>query len=164
MGLLRAAKDLAVTWADFELAADLLAVITRCDESNPVGRRVRCVSCGSEFDNATLPTTGVDKCPSCGSRSLPCDPAHDVFMALNWHELRILAQWASNHAEGLGDQQKVTLTAILRRIDAHRPLGASALTLVQAVKELQRSLPGATLIDAQGDVVVPPKDPEGGVS
>lgn len=164
IGLLKAVKDLAVTWADFELGGALVDLIARCDESNPVGRRSRCVSCGSDFDTAMLAAVGVDKCPSCGTRSLPCDPAYDLFVALNWHELRILAQWASNYAEGLEDHHKVTLTAILRRIDAQRPQGALVLTLVQEIKELQRSLPGAMLIDGHGDVVVPPKDPKGGLS
>lgn len=164
--LLKHARDLLVRWADFELAGALAAVIGRCRATPPSGETLRCLECGETFDFTRIVASQSECCPSCRTVSKPCYPSHDVYLRINWQELRFLAQWSSNYAEGLEDQHRSLLSKILNRINQVRPEGAPALTLIMDFKELQREYPNATLISGDGEIIVPPKQepPAGGAS
>lgn len=56
----------------------------------------RCVRCRGEFTEADIANRSA--CPTCGSTGVPMDPAQDVTIKINWHELRILTIWAENFA------------------------------------------------------------------
>lgn len=77
----------------------------------------RCTTCHIEFPLATY--TGV--CPRCGSNGLPMDPADDVTVKVNWHELRIMGVWAENHARTLSPDAQKALMAVLHRLEAQHP-------------------------------------------
>lgn len=123
-------------------------------------KKTRCTDCYAEFDDAEL--RGKNACPSCGTKSVPMAIAQDVTIKINWHELRILTMWASRWADQMsGDRADVrrrTLQSLLRRLNAFRPTGAGALTIVGEVKELQKHYPSASLIDASGETIMPPRE------
>lgn len=114
---------------------------------------MRCTDCYKEFSEEEVGTS--PGCPSCGTSSLPMWIKHDVEVKINWHELRILGMWAANYAESLEDASRVSLHKILKRLSKYRPEDAGALTLVEEVKELQKSFPSASL-SIGGEVIVPP--------
>lgn len=164
--LLKHARDLLVKWADFELAGSVAGLIRRC-APKPCGMEtLRCLECGEMFDLARVIELQSECCPACQTKSKPCYPSLDVYLRINWQELRFLAQWSSNFAEGLEDRHRALLAKILNRINQVRPQGAPALTLIMEVKELQREYPNTTLIDGDGEVIVPPKQepPAGGAA
>jgi predicted Zn-ribbon and HTH transcriptional regulator len=57
----------------------------------------RCTTCASEFSE--LEVEGVDCCPACGDKGVPCSISDDVVVKVNWHELRILGIWAEQWAK-----------------------------------------------------------------
>lgn len=110
----------------------------------------RCVKCNHSFTEAEI--EGASACPYCGSRSLPMDPAQDVTIAVNVHELRILGIWAENHAvqcdnhhldDAHYEAMKDTVDMIVTRIEEQlRALGKHApLTLSREIGELKRAFP-----------------------
>lgn len=123
--------------------------------------RARCVVCDSEFTLEELDALPPEKhgaCPACGHDGVPCDPAQDVTVKINWHEIRILTIWADNWArDRCTPQSRKALAAILQRLEAQRPDGFSRLTLTGIVRELQDSGFNAQLVDSAGNVIVPPK-------
>lgn len=112
----------------------------------------RCVQCDSEFTEEQL--QGVSGCPTCGTRSLPCDPKKDVEIRINTHELRVLTMWADFWAQSKVDAQgQKTLSCILQRLSKQLP--DTILTLSGEVKDLQDAGHDAQLITASGEVLVP---------
>ncbi len=112
----------------------------------------RCVQCDTEFTEEQL--QGHSVCPACGTKSLPCDPAKDVQLKINTHELRILTIWADNWAQAHGEpQSQKTLSCIIQRLAAQLP--GTPLTLAGEVKDLQDAGFNAELITGSGDVKVP---------
>ena len=39
---------------------------------------------------------GLEKCPKCGTETVPCSYKNEVNIKINWHELRILTVYAEN--------------------------------------------------------------------
>lgn len=70
-----------------------------CQESDEQTGAIaaRCTRCGGEFTKDQM--VGAKCCPACGTRGVPCDPANDVQVTINWHELRVLCMWAERWAE-----------------------------------------------------------------
>lgn len=118
----------------------------------------RCVQCDAEFTQEELKAANAHACPRCGCEGLPVDPAHDISIKINTHELRILTCWADSWAaEKCNAGAQKTLKAIIERLD--KQLTDTPLTLRAEVKDLQNEFPSATLIGADGQVLVPPKEP-----
>jgi DNA-directed RNA polymerase subunit RPC12/RpoP len=53
-----------------------------------------CTECGLEIESFE----GLNECPECGTRGVPCSRSQDVEVKINWHELRILVMWAERWA------------------------------------------------------------------
>lgn len=53
-----------------------------------------CVDCGARFPLAQV--AKANACPKCHSPGVPCAASQDVYVEVNWHELRIMAIWAEN--------------------------------------------------------------------
>jgi len=119
-------------------------------------KTIRCTKCYEEFSEEE--TKNVSRCPKCGSKGLPMLINQDVQIKINWHELRILCNWAENWAEAKCDQDsRSMLEAMVDRLDKYRPEGGTALTLTREVKDLQEMYPETTLV--RGDtVLVPPRE------
>ena len=117
-------------------------------------KTIRCTKCYEEFIEEEK---NVSCCPKCGCKGVPMLISQDVEIKINWHELRILANWAENWAEAkCGQDSRDTLQAILDRLEKYKPKDGAALTLTQEVKDLQEVYPEVTLV--RGDtVLVPPR-------
>jgi hypothetical protein len=130
----------------------------------------RCTKCYKIFTSEEI--VNASCCPSCGTKSLPHNTSEDIMLPINWHELRILANWACRWAdsrEDMDDDSRTVLQAILKRITAYRPKDAAALTLIMEFKELQNKFPmefkelqnkfpSATLADHKGKTIIPPRE------
>lgn len=103
----------------------------------------RCTLCDYEVSQEVL-DKGLNCCPGCGATGIPCDPANDVHIKINWHELRILGIWAENwarrHLEETGyDYEGLKVVhAIARRIQAQHPDG-TPLTLAGKIREIRQT-------------------------
>lgn len=93
-----------------------------------------CTNCGVRLRQDEIKGWG---CPKCGCEGIPCDPAKDVMVEVNWHELHILCCWAefwSQHSAarpGADDSaagMAKTVYAIARRLEHQWP-DMGALTL-----------------------------------
>lgn len=155
--MLRHARALAAELAAHDLTASIDQLLARCTPRPFSNGTLRCMVCGEVFDTARIAQEQAERCPACQTTALPCYPDRDVFLAINWQELRVLAQWSSNFAESLHDDARSLLGRILTRINLVRPEGAPALTALMEFKELQKQIPNATFVDAAGNVIVPPK-------
>lgn len=115
------------------------------DANAPRVEAVWCTLCGGRFTFAEI--KGKNGCPSCGSRSVPCDVANDLRAIVNWHELHILTIWAENFA----------------RISASRegagPVDFSMRFTVMAIAgRLQRQFPQLGQLTLAGEIAVLPGD------
>lgn len=123
-------------------------------------KTVRCQDCEKEFTDEEI--RGMIKCPSCESIRPPVSIAHDILLPINWHELRCLTIWATNWMDSSDDYSTEStrewLQRLLNKIHKHRPEGGGALTIAQEIKELQKCIPSASLIDSDGTTIIPPKD------
>jgi len=119
-------------------------------------KTIRCTKCYEEFSEEE--TKNVSCCSKCGCKGLPMSISQDVEIKINWHELRLLCNWAENWAvEKCDDDARSTFEAIADRLEKYRPEGGAALTLTQEVKDLQEVYPDAMLV--KGDkVLVPPRN------
>lgn len=120
-------------------------------------KTVRCTRCETEFTDEEL--EGVNCCPKCGTKGIPCSTKHDVTIKINWHELQILCNWATfwSNTKSFSEDSKQTLKTIVKRLERQNPEGLGPLTLEGEVRELQDEYPGAELI-CNGKVIVPPLD------
>lgn len=104
----------------------------------------RCVICDHEVSNVDDLPEGTAGCPKCGTTSIPCDPADDVTVRINWHELRILSIWsefwANAHPEAVPDM-KQPVFSITRRLEAQHP-DKPPLTLGGEIRQLKQTFPG----------------------
>lgn len=85
--------------------------------------------------------------------------AHDVAVALNWFELRCLANWADNWSQrpDFEADGRALLQRILDKIRAVRPNGAAPLTLRDELGEMHDRGIDASLHDSEGrPLIVPP--------
>jgi hypothetical protein len=115
----------------------------------------RCIDCEGEFTEEQI--AGASACPGCGSVGIPCDPANDVQVTVNWHELRILGIWAENWALKHRDSDPrmcSTIKTITRRLEGQHPK-RTPLTLTGEIAEI----PGAEL-HVGGDLIA--KTPKAG--
>ena len=95
---------------------------------------VRCVRCDHVFRESALPIPLVDtlgewRCPACRTHCFPGRAFDVVTLSISWQRLRFLAELALTNAEENGDDQYVTLRAILSALRPYRPEGALPLTL-----------------------------------
>ena len=114
---------------------------------------IRCTRCAAEFDVAQM--RNRSSCPACGTSSVPCATKDDVDVRMNWHELRILVQWAEQWERRCGLNAAGTVAAIARRLARHRPPGAPPLRFAEEFAEFQDRYPSAELLDDTGEVIVP---------
>lgn len=123
--------------------------------SGPIA--ARCVTCNAEFTEEQI--EGAEACPTCGAKGIPVDPANDVTIKINWHELRILTVWADNWAQERCDEDgQRSLAAILRRLQAQHP-DRTALTLAGEIQEMATAL--GTKVEMhgpEGRKVIEPED------
>ena len=94
-----------------------------------------CADCGVRLREDEIKGWG---CPKCGSQGIPCDPAKDVTVEINWHELHILCVWAENYAARCKENPNAddsaagmprTVAAIASRLQHQWPdLGALTLS------------------------------------
>lgn len=111
----------------------------------------RCTRCNESFTEEQI--ANANCCPKCGSKGLPCDPADDLTIRINLHELHILFVWAENFAVSSDNTQldnpaheslKETVNIIAERIEKQLPRPFQ-LTLSREVKEIEKQYPGTTL-------------------
>lgn len=62
---------------------------------------------------------GLDCCPACGTRGIPCSDANQVSISINWHELRILIIWAENYQRSHPECGRVVYAIAKRIADQH---------------------------------------------
>lgn len=113
-----------------------------------------CVVCGGRYTSEEI--EGQTACPGCKSTSVPCDPAEDVTVEINWHELRILGIWAEHHAkkhDGLN-----IIQAITRRLEAQYP-DLPPLTLSGEVAELRKEFGEVDTVGIAPSVLTPVNGP-----
>lgn len=121
----------------------------------------RCTICNSEFTQDQLHAAAaqsIQGCPQCGTLSLPCAPADDVTIKVNWHELRVLGMWAENYARSIKDGDPgapLTVQAILSRLEKQFP-GKAPLSFRGEIGALRETYPAARAVDMNGDEIVPP--------
>ena len=121
---------------------------------------IRCVLCDHVVDD----TTGMSKCPSCGTKSLPVDTNDDVMVKINWHELRILGIWAENWARRIEKDSQGSVgvvDAIATRLEKQFP-EKTPVTLCREIAKLQDVFPSAMLVTSDNEVIVPPVSGSGG--
>ena len=104
---------------------------------------VWCTACGVRLTREDIKGWG---CPKCGNQGVPCDPAKDVTVEINWHELHILCCWAENYAHSIKGSDKETgtnspgvVSAIARRLENQWP-DFGRLTLGAEIAELPEAL------------------------
>lgn len=93
-----------------------------------------CTDCGHRVESFD----GLNGCPKCGTRSIPCADEDQVTLSINWHELHILVLWAENWQRAHPDHCGRVVYAIAKRIAAQHPT-RGALTLAEELGELARS-------------------------
>ena len=121
-----------------------------------------CTHCGVRLRQSEISGWG---CPKCGCEGIPCAPAKDVFVEVNWHELHILCCFAERWAEQCarnGDADMVTkqmpktVYAIARRLEHQWPkLGR--LTIGGEIADLPEDLAerGITIEGVESNVSQP---------
>lgn len=119
----------------------------------------RCIIC----DNLVLnDDENLTCCPKCGSENIPADPAFDINIKINLHELRILTIWADNYSKkDIPLESQKALSAILERIKKQAqeqlPEEKICLTLKDEFDELKKVYPNVKMID--GDRVYDSEKP-----
>ncbi len=105
-----------------------------------------CTDCGARIASFD----GLDGCPVCGSKGVPCGDDNQVTVSVNWHELHVLCVWAENwqrHAN-LGR----VVYAIAARLKAQHP-ERNALTLAGELGEIAKQYDiSVTSADLRRDV------------
>jgi hypothetical protein len=92
---------------------------------------------------------GLDKCPSCQTKSHPCAYVDQTNISINIHEIRLLCIWAENWASKLDKDQPHSeidadvVYAIAERIKKQLPesLSAVPLTMRDEFMELKKKHP-----------------------
>ncbi len=114
-----------------------------------------CTLCGKRFTQEEL-GDGVNECPSCGDKGLPCPSEQDFLLSINWHELHLLCVWAENWANDndLGN----VVQAIAKRLERQAP-NAVSLTLTGELFNL-KNIPGLSVVES--NIPNPPLIPVNG--
>ena len=121
---------------------------------------IRCIECRTEFELASL--EDAKACLRCGSTTVPADTDNDLALmgpsggvAINWHELRILVQWARNWARYIQSKKERDPRAnALATIDGiayaiKQTWKEKPLTLADEIAELQSG--GSEVLHVQED-------------
>jgi len=97
-----------------------------------------CTTCGARFTKEEV--AKVSGCPKCKTTSIPCDPAQDYKIEINWHELRLLGIWATHWAneQKFPEESKKTLRGIIGRLERQHP-NELPLTLGGEIRQLRQS-------------------------
>ena len=90
--------------------------------------------------------------------------SQDTTIQINWHELRILTNWASNWAaEKCDESARKTVASVIKRLEAQRKEDWPALTLLGEIKEFPKKKKklgiecgGVELYDSEFKRVHPP--------
>jgi RNA polymerase subunit RPABC4/transcription elongation factor Spt4 len=90
-----------------------------------------CTECGHEVNSFE----GLNGCPKCGTKGLPCAWRDQVTVTVNWHELRVLGIWAENYGRSIEKQN--VIFAIARRLQVQHP-GRAPLTMAGELMELRK--------------------------
>lgn len=99
-------------------------------------KTTRCTECRNEYSDAELANAMI--CPGCGTAGIPMAINQDVTININWHELRILCMWASNHAAtftGESARSQKALASIIRSIRTQFP-EMPGLTMAEEIQDL----------------------------
>lgn len=76
------------------------------------------------------------KCPNCDNPSPPLSPEEDLYIKINWQELRTLTVWAEGYAH-VGDLNPDIVYAIAARLERQYP-DLTPLTMVSEMKSMRR--------------------------
>lgn len=81
-----------------------------------------CTECGHEVESFD----GLDACPVCGTRGIPCSWSDEVAVTINWHQLRCLIMWAENWARNTDEPSarsgmRKVLNGIVGKIERQHP-------------------------------------------
>lgn len=105
-------------------------------------KTVRCSICGKEFTDEEI--EGVECCPKCGTKTIPCAISEDVQIKINWHELRMLCIWAESWArhcdnsdEPTEEKMMLAVMTVAQRLQKQFP-DKTPLTLFGEIKELRK--------------------------
>lgn len=93
-----------------------------------------CTTCGGRFTKEE--TVNISACPKCHTKGIPCDPEQDYMVEINWHELRILANWATVYASNLDKPSQDVVAGIVGRLQRQFP-DEIPLTLAGEIRELR---------------------------
>ena len=103
-----------------------------------------CTTCGYRVPKAEV-TDDLVGCPKCGTKSIPCDPAKDFLIEVNWHELRILGIWAMNWAQSIKNEPDSD--------DPYEPRGTSAVASCRGIlSRLERQAPDESPLTMGGEM------------
>ena len=75
-----------------------------------------CTECGFRVETFQ----GINACPQCGTKSVPCLDSDQITVSVNWHELHVLGVWAENWARERAHTPGVVY-AILARLQEQHP-------------------------------------------
>jgi hypothetical protein len=97
-----------------------------------------CTLCGEKIRSFE----GLEKCPHCGTKGVPCGYENQVNVSINMHELRVLCIWAENWGQTKSDDPNLSpdvVYAIARRL--RRQLGDkdTSLTMADEFRQLKDS-------------------------
>ncbi len=93
-----------------------------------------CTLCSHHVDSFD----GLNACPKCGHKGVPCGDENQVTVSVNVHELRLLCIWAENYAQSIskaGDTYNEVVYAIACRLRRQLPNG-NCLTMSDEFKAL----------------------------
>ena len=126
----------------------------------------RCVICEKE-----LSEEGIEKltnCPNCDSPLKAVHTDYDLSLTINWHELRLLAQWAENFSDTVpaNSPDYMAFVSIMGRLAAMQPKGQPALTKTEAAlqsgaKGLMNKLLSWGLVASDGRSIIRVPSPHG---
>lgn len=94
----------------------------------------RCTICNKSFTAEEV--ANVKSCPNCDNPSPPLNPEEDLYVKINWHELKTLAVWAEGYAH-IEDLNPDIVYAIAARLERQYP-DLSPLTMASEIKSMRR--------------------------
>lgn len=116
----------------------------------------RCIVC----DWTGVPPEGAKGCPQCGDTGIPSDPAKDINIVINTHELRVLSLWAerwAKHIEGEAPQASKQVRGIMHRLmrENAKALDGVALSIWDEINALREKYGNVEVYDASGKRMEP---------
>lgn len=93
---------------------------------------------------------GLDKCPNCGTKGIPCKDTEQVTISINWHELHILFVWAENWGRKIN--KAGLIYGISHDIEKQFP-EKHQLTMMGEVNQLKKDFPDMTITDEKGNEI-----------